>query len=151
MAILFTKGHRGPEGLVADRLSDDLGTVRQGTERTVSFHVTNRFRRTMTIREIQTGCSCMSSSTDERVIASGATTEIRIRWSAGVRSGPHDDAIVILYSLDGDSTNRRSELTIRADIQPEYDVSPVSIDFDRYNHDIAIRFTPRLSPVAIRS
>jgi hypothetical protein len=151
MAILLTKGQSGPEGLVADRLTDDLGTVRQGTERSVSFRVTNRFRRTMTIREIQTGCSCMSSSTDERVIPSGATTEIRIRWSAGVRSGPHDDAITILYALNGDSTNRRSELTIRADIQPEYEVSPVSIDFDRYNNDIAIRFTPRLSSVAIRS
>jgi hypothetical protein len=98
MAILLTKGQSGPEGLVADRLTDDLGTVRQGTERSVSFRVTNRFRRTMTIREIQTGCSCMSSSTDERVIPSGATTEIRIRWSAGVRSGPHDDAITILGS-----------------------------------------------------
>ncbi|MGN1233667.1 MAG: DUF1573 domain-containing protein [Candidatus Cryptobacteroides sp.] len=94
--------------LVFETLSADLGSVEEdGGVREVVFTAVNRSGKALTVRNINTSCSCLAAKADKTVIAPGGHLRLTAKYNPERHTGPFEQRIFVY----GDSLLARLQVT----------------------------------------
>jgi Protein of unknown function (DUF1573) len=105
------------------------------TEQDVIFEFANHRSRPVTIREIETSCSCVSASSDLKNYAPGAGGKITARFTVGDRGGLYERTITVLTDEPGDPVH----LTLKIEVPDVASATPRSVEW-RLNEDPVEKF-----------
>lgn len=128
------KGKEMPEsGLRAFPEVLDFGNKLQGEKPHGTFQLTNQYPFGITISDIWTSCGCTVPSGYAKQLKPGESTKVHVDWSLGSKRGNVSDKITVVYSQPKEISSRAGliPLQIRANVLPEIQVDPVSVEFTR--------------------
>jgi hypothetical protein len=112
------------------------------TEQNTVFEFTNRTEVPVTIRELETSCSCLVASSDSKIYPPGASGKITARFTIGDRVGLYER----LITVDTDESSSPTRLSLRVEVPATATASPRSVTWT-LNEEI-IEKTVDLIPVA---
>ena len=123
--------------VVVDSPAHDFGERHQGEELSHTFEVTNQTDAPVTIIKAVSSCSCTVVGEDGRLpdsaIPPHGTLRIPIRFHTGSAQEVASGRIVVFYRLEADPADSPSKrffpLQLRADVIPDYRVTPRELDF----------------------
>ncbi len=111
-----------------------FGSVPQGTEHGKAV-VTNVSMSAVDIKAVTKGCDCTEALIEQGTLRPGERREITFQWDTRGRRG--DDGIIIgvVYTTEGDSTERIASLTLKATVIPDYAIVPEKLKFFSNRHE----------------
>jgi hypothetical protein len=115
-----TAGKPGPEELRFAQKTANLGILRQGDKREARFSFTNVTDHPVTITSVDGSCPCLRLLTDKKTYAPGETGELVLEFDSQDYLRAYSQTVVVRT----DPGNGRTELLVKADIQPRRRASP---------------------------
>jgi hypothetical protein len=115
--------------------SHDFGKIKQGDVLTYEFAFTNAGDTTLVIDRLETSCGCTAALASANRIPPGEEGRIKTTFNS---QGYYGRITKYIYLISNDSTAKRRELTVSAEIE----VPPQArIDLDQYNIDLGVSLT----------
>jgi len=115
--------------LQADTTRIDIGKIRQQETRDVTFRLRNTTPNDLSLESVHMSCGCTEWHLDKRQLSSSETAELSVTFSSGLARNRLAATLRVFYkNLETEETGNVF-LTIIADIQPDYDISPPFLDF----------------------
>jgi hypothetical protein len=102
----------------------DLGILRQGDKREARFSFTNVTDHPVTITSVDGSCPCLRLLTDKKTYAPGETGELVLEFDSQDYLRAYSQTVVVRT----DPGNLRTELLVKADIQPRRRAAPAPQD-----------------------
>lgn len=85
--------------LLATNYALDFGRVQAGTKSELTVSLQNKGKQTLTIRELQPNCTCVTTSLDKNLLQPGEAATLKIVLDTKGRAGTQNKSITI-YSTD---------------------------------------------------
>jgi hypothetical protein len=85
--------------LLASNYALDFGRIQAGTKRELTATIQNKGKQQLVIREVQSNCTCVTTTWDKASLQPGETTSIKILLDTQGRAGTQNKSITI-YSTD---------------------------------------------------
>jgi hypothetical protein len=114
--------------IVVDQPHFNFGTMERGREKSHEFVVHNKGDAPLRLRVGQTSCKCTLSEVDTEAIEPGASTTVKLEWSAKVEGGPFRQTAMIHTN---DPRQPEVELQIDGEIVQSSNVEPPDFGFDK--------------------
>jgi hypothetical protein len=123
----------------------DLGRVREGDKATAIWVIKNIGTRPLVIDELKASCGCTTVAlTDaEKVVAAGATQEIKATFDSKGRNGMQGKRVTI---KSNDPANDNFKLEFRADVFTLFDIRPKRLHFRNARRGEAIEQKVEIVP-----
>ena len=130
--------------LQADVNTIDIGKIRQQETKDVLFRLRNTTQNDLSLESVHTSCGCTEWHLDKRQLESGETAELSVTFSSGQARSKLGAIIRVFYKNLDTNESGNVFLELIADIQPDYDISPQSLDFtEGKESEQYISLTPR--------
>lgn len=140
IAVICTgckKSAAPPIGVVVDNSMHDFGECHQGEELSHTFIVTNQMDVPVKVLKAISSCSCIVAGEGgvlpDTSIAPHGTLQIPVRFNTDARQEVASGRVVVYYRLEtesADSSPRQFfDLRLRADVIPDYLITPRELDF----------------------
>lgn len=132
----YGRSENAPRGLVVlGSEIHDFGECHQGAVLTHTFELANKAGTPIKIVGLETSCSCMAAEDlGATTIASGDSFALPIHFTTGAAQETTSGRIIVHYrklSKSADSAQpHHVSLRVRADVIPDYRISPREIDFE---------------------
>jgi hypothetical protein len=105
-----------------------FGSVSQGIERGNAV-VTNNSPKQIDIKAVTKGCDCTEVRIERGMLLPSEQREISFQWDTHGRRGKNEIVIGVIYTVEGDLVERVAPLIINATIIPDFEVTPVKLEF----------------------
>ena len=105
-----------------------FGTVGQGIEHSKAV-LTNVSTKPVEIKAVTKGCDCSEVLIEQGELLPGTQREISFQWDTRGRRGENAISIAVHYTVEDEPTERFIPLMIKADIIPDYEISPDKLEF----------------------
>lgn len=118
--------HSAPETL-------DFGNQPQGARPKGAFTLANNYPFAIEITDVWTSCGCTVPSGYARKLGPKESTRIWVDWYLGSKRGQANDKITVVYAKPKDVSSKPGliPLWIQAHVQPEIQVAPLNVQFQR--------------------
>jgi len=119
--------------VVLGPVEHDFGEHRQDEVLSHVFSLVNKTAAPVKIIEVRTSCGCLVADRIEEPIAPGASVDLPIRFTTGAAQETASGTIQVGYRrVSGSAASSRPEyviLRVRANVTPDYRISPTEVDF----------------------
>ena len=105
-----------------------FGTVSWGIEHGKAV-VTNVSEKPVDIKAVTKGCDCSEVLIEQGRLMPGQQREMAFQWDTRGRRGDNAISISVLYIVEGEPKERFIPLIIKADIIPDFEISPAKLEF----------------------
>ncbi|MAX23087.1 MAG: hypothetical protein CMJ19_01170 [Phycisphaeraceae bacterium] len=113
--------------IVFDQQTQDVGEVAIGGSKPVTFMFRNDGNVALTIREIRSGCACMTHMLEKRTFQPGESGVIKVTVKPRkLKSGSFSDKVMV---ISNDPVNQQLVLQLTGHLVHAIEVSPAVIEF----------------------
>ena len=115
--------------LQSDVNNIDIGTIRQQETKDVTFRLYNASQNDISLESVHTSCGCTEWHLDKRQLEKGESAELSVTFSSGQGRGAIAATIRIFYKNMETEESGNLFLTVLAEIQPDFELSPPFLTF----------------------
>lgn len=121
----------------------DLGELRQGVTRRVSFKLHNQSRDAVLINKVSSGCSCASHELSQSQIEGGQSAILDLIYKSGTARGPVSASARIVYFQRTDGILHNVDVHIKAHVRPDITLSHDALEFPAgHEYSQTVTLTP---------
>jgi hypothetical protein len=121
LAVTIAAAEGGPPRIEIDRTTVDLGEMKIGAVREMTFEIRNGGGSPLEISEIQSTCGCTVAELARRQIPPGEGTELLITFTAPRQ---REISYKYLFVLSNDPQNPKMRLSVRANVVTDLEWEP---------------------------
>lgn len=107
----------------------DLGVLGQGATAAARFDLVNNSPRPITVQGLLSSCGCTLPNVGRKQIPPAERTRVDVEYHSKAARGLVSEWIDVQYSDDGGKTLANLHLWLKANVVPDFDVAPASLEF----------------------
>ncbi len=138
-------------GLFVEQPVINLGVRDQGETTSATFKFANKSPETIRILDVLRNCDCVGAKLARDSLEPGESDSLDVEWETRTRRGDTSAEMTIVY-VKPDGQPRYALVQLKAHVEPDFKVEPLSIGFHRGGgtQRLRVNFTPhRMSDLVL--